>query len=45
LIWGLYMYLWSFVVYAVQVVLVLRRMPPVKTRRDKPLAMRADADG
>ena len=45
LIWGMYMYLWSFVVYAVQVVLVLRRMPPVKTRRDKPLAMRADADG
>lgn len=44
LIWGMYMYLWSFVVYAVQVVLVLRRMPPVKTRRDKPLAMR-DADG
>ena len=31
--------------HAVQVVLVLRRMPPVKTRRDKPLAMRADADG
>jgi cardiolipin synthase len=45
LIWGMYMYLWSFVVYAVQVVLVLRRMPPVKTRRDKPLALRADADG
>jgi CDP-diacylglycerol--glycerol-3-phosphate 3-phosphatidyltransferase len=45
LIWGMYMYLWSFVVYAVQVVLVLSRMPPVKTRRDKPLAMRADADG
>jgi CDP-diacylglycerol--glycerol-3-phosphate 3-phosphatidyltransferase len=45
LIWGMYMYLWSFVVYAVQVVLVVRRMPPVKTRRDKPLAMRADADG
>jgi phosphatidylglycerophosphate synthase len=45
LIWGMYMYVWSFVVYAVQVVLVLRRMPPVKTRRDKPLAMRADADG
>ena len=45
LIWGMYMYLWSFVVYAVQVVLVVRRMPPVKTRRDKPLALRADADG
>ena len=45
LIWGLYMYLWSFVVYAVQVVLVLRRMPPVKSGRDKPSAIKADADG
>jgi CDP-diacylglycerol--glycerol-3-phosphate 3-phosphatidyltransferase len=45
LIWGLYMYLWSFLVYAVQVVLVLRRIPPVKSRRDKPTAIRADADG
>ena len=45
LIWGLYMYLWSFVVYAVQVVLVLRRMPAVKSGRDKPLAIKADADG
>lgn len=44
LIWGLYMYLWSFVVYAVQVVLVMRRLPPVR-RRDKPGAIRADADG
>jgi CDP-diacylglycerol--glycerol-3-phosphate 3-phosphatidyltransferase len=44
LIWGLYMYLWSFVVYAVQVVLVLRRLPPVR-RRDKPQAIGADADG
>ena len=44
LIWGLYMYLWSFVVYAVQVVLVMRRLPPVR-RRDKPTAIRADADG
>jgi CDP-diacylglycerol--glycerol-3-phosphate 3-phosphatidyltransferase len=32
LIWGMYMYLWSFVVYAWQVVMVLRRMPPVKVR-------------
>jgi cardiolipin synthase len=32
LIWGTYMYLWSFIVYAWQVVLVLRRMPPVKVR-------------
>ena len=44
LIWGLYMYLWSFVVYAVQVVLVLRRMPPVKARENR-LPTRADADG
>ncbi|OBI51925.1 CDP-diacylglycerol--glycerol-3-phosphate 3-phosphatidyltransferase [Mycobacterium kyorinense] len=32
LIWGLYMYLWSFVLYAAQVVLVMRRMPPVASR-------------
>jgi CDP-diacylglycerol--glycerol-3-phosphate 3-phosphatidyltransferase len=43
LIWGLYMYLWSFVLYAVQVVLVMRRMPPV--RADREVAGRADADG
>jgi CDP-diacylglycerol--glycerol-3-phosphate 3-phosphatidyltransferase len=45
LIWGLYMYLWSFVLYAVQVVLVMRRMPPVRAGREKPVASRADADG
>ncbi|MGA9489337.1 MAG: CDP-alcohol phosphatidyltransferase family protein [Mycobacterium sp.] len=44
LIWGLYMYLWSFVVYAVQVVLVLRRMPPVNPR-EKRSQIRADTDG
>jgi CDP-diacylglycerol--glycerol-3-phosphate 3-phosphatidyltransferase len=44
LIWGLYMYLWSFIVYAVQVVLVLRGMPPTK-RREKRSPIRADADG
>ena len=27
LVWGMYAYLWSFVLYAVQVTLVLRRMP------------------
>src|SRR6201994_3687893 len=30
LIWGIYFYLWSFVLYAVQVVLVIRRLPPVR---------------
>ncbi|BBU22795.1 CDP-alcohol phosphatidyltransferase family protein [Mycobacterium xenopi] len=29
LIWGLYVYLWAFVLYVVQVVLVMRRMPKV----------------
>jgi phosphatidylglycerophosphate synthase len=41
LIWGLYMYLWAFVLYAVQVVLVVRRMPPVGARRTRPLVERA----
>jgi CDP-diacylglycerol--glycerol-3-phosphate 3-phosphatidyltransferase len=45
LIWGLYMYLWSFVLYAVQVVLVMRRLPPVRPGRRKPLATKADVDG
>jgi CDP-diacylglycerol--glycerol-3-phosphate 3-phosphatidyltransferase len=45
LIWGLYMYLWSFVLYVVQVVLVMRRLPPVRPSRRKPLASRADVDG
>lgn len=27
LLWGMYMYLWTFVLYAVQVTLVVRRMP------------------
>ncbi|OBK29732.1 CDP-diacylglycerol--glycerol-3-phosphate 3-phosphatidyltransferase [Mycobacterium asiaticum] len=30
LIWGMYMYLWAFVLYMIQMVLVLRRMPKVK---------------
>ena len=45
LIWGTYFYLWSFVLYTVQVVLVMRRLPPVRAGRGKPLASRADADG
>jgi CDP-diacylglycerol--glycerol-3-phosphate 3-phosphatidyltransferase len=45
LIWGLYMYLWSFVLYVLQVVLVMRRLPPVRTGREKPLASKADVDG
>jgi phosphatidylglycerophosphate synthase len=44
LIWGLYMYLWSFVVYAVQVAVVLRRMPPVKAS-DRGSPTHTDTDG
>jgi cardiolipin synthase len=45
LIWGTYFYLWSFVLYVVQVVLVMRRLPPVRGGREKPLTRRADVDG
>lgn len=30
LIWGMYAYLWAFVLYSVQMTIVLRRMPPLK---------------
>ncbi len=33
LIWGLYMYLWAFVLYIVQLVLVMRRMQRRSTTR------------
>ena len=45
LIWGMYFYLWSFVLYAVQVALVMRRLPRVRVRSRKPLATEAEADG
>lgn len=45
LIWGTYFYLWSFVLYVVQVALVMRRLPPVRAGRGKPAARRADVDG
>src|ERR1700755_3682952 len=34
--WGLYMYLWAFVLYIVQMALVMRRMPKLKGRTDQP---------
>ena len=45
LIWGMYFYLWSFVLYAVQVALVMRRLPRVRVPSRKPLASKAEADG
>ena len=35
LIWGLYMYLWSFVQYAVQTTLVVRQLPKLSRRADQ----------
>ena len=45
LIWGTYFYLWSFVLYTVQVVLVMRRLPPVRAGREKPMPSKAETDG
>jgi CDP-diacylglycerol--glycerol-3-phosphate 3-phosphatidyltransferase len=43
LIWGMYAYLWAFVQYAVQMILVLRRMPKVD-RESRPSAAAKVAD-
>jgi phosphatidylglycerophosphate synthase len=43
LIWGMYAYLWAFVQYAVQMILVLRRMPKVD-RGSRPSAAAKVAD-
>ena len=43
LIWGMYAYLWAFVQYAVQMILVLRRMPKVD-RESRPSASAKVAD-
>ncbi|MEB3981335.1 CDP-alcohol phosphatidyltransferase family protein [Mycobacterium sp. 663a-19] len=45
LIWGLYAYLWAFVLYAVQMVLVVRRMPRLGQRRRQPVARKAGEHG
>jgi len=39
--WGLYLYLWAFVLYAVQMTLVVRRMPKLKQRTHQPPARKA----
>lgn len=36
--WGLYMYLWAFVLYLVQMVLVMRRLPKVNRKSSPPKA-------
>ncbi|KJX74800.1 CDP-alcohol phosphatidyltransferase family protein [Mycobacterium lepromatosis] len=38
LIWGTYAYLWAFVLYAVQMTMVVRRMPKIKHQAHRQLA-------
>jgi CDP-diacylglycerol--glycerol-3-phosphate 3-phosphatidyltransferase len=45
LIWGMYAYLWSFVLYAVQMVLVMRRMPKVAQQATRPITPKAGEHG
>ena len=43
--WGMYAYLWSFVQYAVQMTLVVRRMPKLKQSARQPIAHKAGEHG
>jgi len=45
LIWGMYAYLWAFVLYAVQIVLVVRRMPKLEHQSRQPVSRKADDHG
>lgn len=45
LIWGMYAYLWAFVLYVVQMTMVVRRMPKVKHRTHQPVARKAGGHG
>jgi CDP-diacylglycerol--glycerol-3-phosphate 3-phosphatidyltransferase len=45
LIWGMYMYLWSFVLYLVQTTLVVRRMPKLNHKAGQRLAPKAGEHG
>ncbi len=43
--WGMYAYLWSFVLYAVQMVLVVRRMPKLNDPARHPVARTVGENG
>ncbi|MCV7075475.1 CDP-alcohol phosphatidyltransferase family protein [Mycobacterium szulgai] len=45
LIWGMYAYLWAFVLYVVHMLLVLRRMPKIKHHSYQPVAQKTDGHG
>ncbi|MBW0012361.1 CDP-alcohol phosphatidyltransferase family protein [Mycobacterium sp.] len=43
--WGLYLYLWAFVLYVVQVILVVRRMPKLSDVDRRPVVGKAGEHG
>ncbi|HWT47860.1 MAG TPA: CDP-diacylglycerol--glycerol-3-phosphate 3-phosphatidyltransferase, partial [Mycobacterium sp.] len=43
--WGMYMYLWAFVLYAVQMTLVVRRMPKLKHLARRPVTRKVGEHG
>ncbi|SON62982.1 Putative CDP-diacylglycerol--glycerol-3-phosphate 3-phosphatidyl-transferase 1 [Mycobacterium simulans] len=45
LVWGIYAYLWAFVLYVVQMTMVVRRMPKIKHRAYQPAVQKADDHG
>ncbi|HUH72265.1 MAG TPA: CDP-alcohol phosphatidyltransferase family protein [Mycobacterium sp.] len=45
LIWGICAYLWAFVLYVVQMTLVMRRMPKLKQRARQPVGRKAGEHG
>ncbi|OSC39700.1 CDP-alcohol phosphatidyltransferase family protein [Mycobacterium decipiens] len=45
LIWGMYAYLWAFVLYAVQMTMVVRQMPKLKHRTHQPVARNSGEHG
>ena len=45
LIWGMYVYLWAFALYVVQMTLVVRRMPKLKHGARQPAAPKAVEHG
>lgn len=45
LIWGLYAYLWAFVLYVVQMTLVMRQIPKIKHRAHQPVGRKTGDSG
>ena len=43
--WGMYAYLWAFVLYAVQIAMVVRRLPKVQPRARQPVTEKTGEHG